>query len=87
MEIEDEEEEDDDDEEEKPIRKKNSISKRSIQASTKKPIQPAECDAIAIIYSIESEKHPFHHLDGKYASVELDKVFDFDKTEVIFLKF
>ena len=46
----------------------------------------SECHAIAIVYAIESDKHPFHHLDGQYSSIELDKVFDNDKINEILFK-
>ena len=51
-------------------------------AAVKKAPIVDECDAIAIVYSIESDKHPFHHLDGQFASVELEMVFDLTKEEV-----
>ena len=41
---------------------------------SKKASTSAEYDVIAIVYSIESDRHPFHHLDRQYASIEIEKV-------------
>ena len=84
-------------EEEKKVRKKKNKSATKAMASakgatsSKKSLESAEeTEAIAIIYEIESEKHPFHHLDGNYASVELahvQKYIDLDKDDVKFTNF
>ena len=61
---------------------KSSQVQQKPQPSSKKTAQVEECDAIAIVYSVPSEKHPFHHLDGQYASVEIEDVFDLEKEGV-----
>jgi len=73
-------------EEEEEKKKKTKLKplkaeKKTKSASSKAPLLE-ECDAIAIEYSIPSDKHPFHHLDGQYASVELEQVFDLEKEDV-----
>jgi hypothetical protein len=73
-------------EEEEEKKKKTKLKplkaeKKTKSASSKTPLLE-ECDAIAIEYSIPSDKHPFHHLDGQYASVELEQVFDLEKEDV-----
>ena len=40
-----------------------------------------EIEAVAVIYTIESEKHPFHYLNGVPDSVEIEKL-DCTKNEV-----
>jgi hypothetical protein len=75
-------------EEEEEKKKKTKTKLKPLKAE--KPTKSAssktslleECDAIAIEYSIPSDKHPFHHLDGQYASVELEQVFDPEKEDV-----
>ena len=52
---------------------------------SKKAPTSAECDVIAIVYSIKSDKHPFHHLDGQYASIDIEKVIDLDREDVIYV--
>ena len=68
------------------LKKNKTNLKKSIKAASKKSIAVAEFDAIAIVYAIESDKHPFHHLDRQYSSIELYKVFDNDKLSVILFK-
>ena len=78
---EEEEEDNDDDDDEATTKKKIKKSKNSSQVLPKKLLQDA-CEAIAIVYAIESERHPFHHLDGEFASVEIEEIHDRDKTDV-----
>jgi hypothetical protein len=61
-------------EEEKKKTKKSSTGKTSSTVASKKNLVVEECDAIAIVYTIESDKHPFHHLNGQFASVELENI-------------
>jgi chromatin segregation and condensation protein Rec8/ScpA/Scc1 (kleisin family) len=70
------------DEKKKSKSKKSSSSKKVSSAAVKTAPLVDDCDAIAIVYSIESDKHPFHHLDGQFASVELEIVFEQTKEEV-----
>jgi hypothetical protein len=69
-------------EEDKKKPKKSSTKKTLSTVTPKKNLVVDECDAIAIVYSIESDKHPFHHLNGQFDSVELEKIFDITKEEV-----
>ena len=53
-----------------------------VKKTSKKPIKrDDETEAVAIIYQIESEKHPFHYLNGVPDSVEISKL-DCPRTEV-----
>ena len=67
--------------------KKHKSTTKVITFSKKSKESPEGTEAIAIIYAIESEKHPFHHLDGNYASFEMahvQKYIDLDKYDVKF---
>ena len=63
--------------------KKKTKANKIKQSAFKKSQTAAECNAIAIVYSIESDKHPFHHLDGQFASIAIERVFDLAEEDVI----
>ena len=56
---------------------------KKVKAAAKKALENEEIDAIAIIYDIPNEKHPFHHLDKVPDSIETEKLVKFSKENVI----
>ena len=69
----------------KPVIKKSNKKKADtedteeeeeiVKKISKKPIKrDDETEAVAIIYQIESEKHPFYYLNGVPDSVEISKL-------------
>ena len=44
-----------------------------------------DLDAVAIIYKIDSDLHPFHFLNNVPGSVATEKIVDFDKNMVVYL--
>ena len=75
-----------DSDEDEAEEKKKATNKKALKklpmVLKKSPVIEETIEAVAIVYHIPSDKHPFHHLHGSFASIEINKVFDLIKEDV-----
>jgi hypothetical protein len=67
----------------KKSRRKETEDKTTNENNNKeKKIEDDLTEAIAIVYKIDDPKHPFNDLNGVPGSIEISKIWSFDKKNV-----